>query len=156
MSGPGLPDCITVHVPMTFRKHGWRQQVIAPNGETWAPPRARIDSTMVKALARAFRWRRMLESGAVATVTEIAAREKINSSYVSRLPRLTLLAPEIVEAILDGRQTPGMTLPLAMKGFPVDWKGQRTTLSPITNSHEKKQCHNIQRSMDVVSPDLAE
>ena len=55
---------------MTFRKRGGRKQVIAPDGQpSWAPPRARIDNTMVKALARAFRWRRMLETGAVATVT---------------------------------------------------------------------------------------
>jgi hypothetical protein len=69
MSGTGSLDSVTVRVPMTFRKQGGRKQVIAPDGHpSWAPPRARIDNTMVKALARAFRWRRMLETGAVATV----------------------------------------------------------------------------------------
>jgi hypothetical protein len=72
---------------------------------------------MVKALARAFRWRRILETGAVATVREIAAKEKINSSYVSRVLRLTLLAPAIVEAILDGRQPVEVTLPALMGAF---------------------------------------
>ena len=80
---------------------------------------------MVKALARAYRWRRMLETGAVATVREIAEKEKINESYVGRVPRLTLLAPEIVEAILDGRQAPEMTLPVLMGAFPVEWGEQR-------------------------------
>ena len=117
-------DTITVRVPMTFRKRGGRKQVIAPNGETWLPPRARIDNTMVKALARGFRWRKMLETGMVATVTEIAAKERINPSYVSRVLRLTLLAPEIVEAVLDGRQVPEIMLPALMKGFPVEWKCQ--------------------------------
>ena len=83
---------------------------------------------MIKALARAFRWRRMLEMGAVATVTEIAVLEKINASYVSRVLRLTLLAPEIVEAILDGRQAPEMTLPVLMGPFPAEWGEQWSTL----------------------------
>jgi hypothetical protein len=79
---------------------------------------------MVKALARAFRWRDMLEAGVYATVSEIAAAEKINPSYVSRVLRLTLLAPDIVEAILDGRQPLQMTLAGLMRPFPVEWQEQ--------------------------------
>ena len=90
--------------------------------------RARIDNTMVKALARAFRWRRMLEIGVVATVREIAAQEKINESYISRVLRLTLLSPEIVAAVLDGRQAPEMTLPVLMKAFPLEWHAQQEVL----------------------------
>jgi hypothetical protein len=132
MSGMGS-DSVTVRVPMTFRKRGGRKQVIAPDGHpSWAPPRARIDNTMVKALARAFRWRRMLETGAVATVREIAAAEKINESYVSRVLRLTLLAPEIVETILDGRQGLEMTLPVLMAPFVMEWGEQHATLIGIT------------------------
>ena len=67
----------------------------------------------------------MLDTGAVATVTEIAARERINASYVSRVLRLTLLAPEIVEAILDGRQTAALALPVLMREFPREWNEQR-------------------------------
>ena len=119
-------DSVTVRVPMTFRKRGGRKQVIAPDGHpSWAPPRARIDNTMVKALARAFRWRRVLETGSYTTIDELAAAEKINASYVSRILRLTLLAPEIVEAILDGRQAPEVTLRGVMKPFPVEWERQR-------------------------------
>ena len=121
----GSQDSLTVRVLMTFRKRGGRKQVIAPDGQpSWAPPRARIDNTMVKALARAFRWRRMLETGRYTTIDELARAEKINAPYVSRILRLTLLAPEIVEAILDGRQAPAVTLPGLMKGFPVGWKEQ--------------------------------
>ena len=80
---------------------------------------------MVKALARAFRWRRMMEAGRYGTINELAAAEKINSSYVSRLLRLTLLAPDIVEAILDGRQPEGMTLPQLMEGETTEWADQR-------------------------------
>jgi hypothetical protein len=82
------------------------------------------DTTLVKAVARAFRWRRMLESGRYGTIDELAVAEKINSSYVSRLLRLTLLAPCIVEAILDGRQAEGVTLPALMEPFSVEWERQ--------------------------------
>ena len=124
------PPMLTVHIPLTARRRGGRKVVIAPDG-TEAPAvgaAARIDSTLVKALARAFRWRRMLESGLVSTVGEIAVREKINKSYVSRVLRLTLLAPQIVEAILDGRQAEGVTLRGLMEPFPVEWHGQRVAL----------------------------
>ena len=120
---------LTVRVPMTFTKRGGRKLVISPDGTpTWAPPRRRVDNAMIKALARAFRWRKLMETGAYGTVEDIAAAEKINASYVSRVLRLTLLAPDIVEAILDGRQPPEMTLAVLMKPFPVAWVEQRESL----------------------------
>jgi hypothetical protein len=120
---------LTVHIPLTVRRRGGRKVVIAPDGtEASVIAAARIDSALVKALARAFRWRRMLESGVVSTVGEIAVHEKINKSYVSRVLRLTLLAPEIVEAILDGRQAAEMTLRGLMGPFPVEWGEQRAVL----------------------------
>ena len=99
--------------------------VVAPDGDVpWAPPRPRVDNAMVKALARAFRWRKLLETGVYATIDEIAAAENINDSYVSRLLRLTLLAPRIVELILDGRQPATLQLMRLMKPIPVDWRRQ--------------------------------
>ena len=77
-----------------------------------------MDSTLVKALARAFRWRKLLEAGVYATIDEMAATARINASYVCRVLRLTLLAPEIVEAILDGRQQAEMTLEVLLNPFP--------------------------------------
>ena len=122
---------LTVRVPMTFTKRGGRKLVISPDGApSWAPARQRVDNAMIKALARAFRWRKMLETGAYGTVEEIAATEKINASYVSRVLRLTLLAPDIVEAILDGRQPAEMALALLMKPFPVEWE-QQCQHSPV-------------------------
>jgi len=116
---------LIVHVPMTFKTRGGRKLVVSPDGvPSWAKPRTRIDNTMVKALARAFRWRKLLESGEYATVEEIATAEKINTSYVSRILRLTLLAPDIVETILDGRQPAGLTMAKLMKPFPVAWRRQ--------------------------------
>ena len=79
---------------------------------------------MVKAIARAFRWREMRENGTYATIAEIASAEKINESYVGRVLRLILLAPDIVEAIVDGRQAAGLQLDRLMKPFPVGWLDQ--------------------------------
>ena len=84
---------------------------------------------MVKAIARAFRWRKQLETGAHASVSEIATAEKINDSYVGRLLRLTLLAPEIIEAIVNGRQAPQITLAVLMTPFPAEWEKQCRTFS---------------------------
>ena len=108
-----------VSYPCQHLETGMGAVSIMSGQPSWAPPRARIDNAMEKALARSFRWRRMLETGAVVTIREIAAKEKINESYVSRVLRLTLLAPEIVEAILDGRQPAEVTLPGLMAGVAV-------------------------------------
>jgi hypothetical protein len=86
---------------------------------------------MEKAVARAFRWRRLLETGTWATVEEIAEAENINSSYVARVLRLTLLAPDTVEAILDGRQPPDLTLGELLRPFSVEWLEQRESLCSI-------------------------
>ena len=116
---------VTIEVPFTIRKRGGRKQVITPDGSSaWVSPRARIDSTMIKAIARGFRWRKLLETGVYGTIDEIAKAEKINPSYVSRVLRLTLLAPSIVESILDGRQSAEMTLAALMEPFPVGWREQ--------------------------------
>ena len=85
---------------------------------------------MVKAVARAFRWREMLESGQYATIAEIAAAEKINESYVSRILRLTLLAPDIIEVILSGRQPAELQLDHLLRRFPVGWQEQRREYWP--------------------------
>jgi hypothetical protein len=121
---------ITVRVSMTFTKRGGRKLVISPDGvSAVASTRPRVDNTMVKALARAFRWRKLLEAGAFVTVEEIAEAEKINASYIGRVLRLTLLAPDLVEAILDGRQPTAMTLAVLMRPFAVGWSEQRVLLS---------------------------
>lgn len=118
---------LTVRVPVAFAKRGGRKSVISPDGvSTVMSSRASVDSTLVKALARAFRWRKLLETVVCATIDEMAAAERINASYVCRVLRLTLLAPDIVEAILDGRQPGEMTLAVLMKPFPVGWGEQST------------------------------
>jgi len=124
----GIDDgaSVVVRVPISIRRRGGRKLVLAPDGAevTAAPITRHVDSAMVKAIARAFRWRDMLESGEHATIREIAAAERINETYVGRLLRLTLLAPDIVEAILNGRQSSHLQLDGLMKVFPVQWQAQ--------------------------------
>ena len=122
-------NTLTVRVALTFRKRGGRKLVIVPQGiDHWAPPRPRVDNAMVKAIGRAHRWKRMLESGEFATVQDLAAAEKINPSYLSRVLRLSLLAPDIIDAILDGRQPPTLQLDRLLKPTPVEWGTQRSSL----------------------------
>ena len=120
-------ETITVHIPLTFTKRGGRKLVVTPDGAEWAP-RPRVDNAMVKALARAFRWRKMLEDGVHGTLEDLARAKGVNATYVSRVLRLTLLAPEMVEAILDGRQPPEMGLDDLLEGFSLEWEGQRRRL----------------------------
>lgn len=118
---PPIPETVSLHIPFCVVKRGGRKEMQMPEGS--ARPR-KIDSALVKALARAFRWKRMLESGEYATITELAEREGIGSSYVTRVLRLTLLAPDIVEAILEGKQGPEVTLARVLEPFPGEWREQ--------------------------------
>ena len=124
-------ETITVHIPLTFRKRGGRKRVVTPDGGTWAP-RPRVDNAMVKALARAFRWRKILDTGVHATLDDLARAKDVAPSYVSRVLRLTLLAPDFVGPILDGQQPAEMQLDDLLEGFPVDWEAQRMHLQSVT------------------------
>lgn len=118
-------DTITVRVPMTFAKQRGRKRIVAPAGDVARlRPNPQVDNALVKAIARAHRWKRMLESGEFATIAELAAQEGIAPSYMTRVLRLTVLAPDIVEAILDGMQGPKVTLARVLEPFPLAWAGQ--------------------------------
>jgi hypothetical protein len=118
---------LTVHVPMTFRRRGGRKLIVAPDGSFMpaAPPRFNVDSVLVKALARGFRWRKLLDDGSYRTIKELAVKEKTDRSYIADVVRLTLLAPDLVEMILDGCQSPDWQLNRLRKPFPIEWQAQR-------------------------------
>ena len=122
--GAPIPDTVTLHVPFRLVKRGGRKEMQMPEGATQS---RRTDSTLVKALARAFRWKRMLESGEFATIAELAEREGIAPSYMTRILRLTQLEPGIIEAALDGRQSDAVTLARLMDPFPISWIEQKNT-----------------------------
>jgi hypothetical protein len=116
-----IPDTITIHVPFRVVKRGGRKEMVLPEGAAQA---RKPDNTLVKALARAFRWKGMLESGEFASISELAEREGIAFTYMARVLRLSLLAPDIVEVILDGRQGPEVTLARLLEPFPTEWTKQ--------------------------------
>ena len=121
-----IPDTLTLHVPFRLVTRGGRRELELPEGA--APPQ-RTDRTLVKALARAFRWKRMLESGEFATIAELAEREGIAPSYLTRVLRLTFFAPDIVEAIVDGNQAMCIAVEELRTGIDDDWDVQRRTLA---------------------------
>ena len=122
-----VTQTLTVRVPFVVRRRGCRKLAIAADGAAWVPHnKPRINNTLVKAIARAHRWNKLLENGRYASAAEIAAAEKINPSYVSRVLRLTLLAPDIVEAIVTGRQSGEIEVADLLKPFPVIWTEQRS------------------------------
>ena len=117
---------VTVRVPLTFRQRGGRKLIVVPGGAepTRPPPNAYERDAMVKALARAFQWRRLLESGDYASISELAEAQGVNFSYMCRVMRLTLLSPKIVEMILDDRMGSELSLRmLLMPSSPV-WAEQ--------------------------------
>ncbi len=117
---------------MTFTVRGGRKTIISEVTQT--PPGARTDNAPLKALARAHRWRRMIEGGEYASITELAKAEKVNQSYACRMLRLTLLAPSIVTNILDGRHTDVLLLRQIMKPLPVRWDEQLAALKTSNNA----------------------
>lgn len=120
-------DVISIEIPMTFKKRGGRRIIVLPDGSHGHPmPAATIDNAMVKAIARAFRWQKLLENGTYSCLDEIAKAERIGPSFISRTIRLASLAPDILDSILDGRQPAQLTLKDLMVQFPVEWSQQRS------------------------------
>ena len=137
--GTPIPETVTLHVPFRIVRRGGRKEMQLPDG---VPHQRRTDSTLVKALARAFRWKRLLESGEFATITELAEHEGIAPSYMTRVLRLTLLAPNIVAAILDGKHGPAVTLARLMEPLSLEWAAQSSSLrqAELPPNHSAARC----------------
>lgn len=117
---------LVVRIPMQFQRRGGRKRIVALDGSELAPSsKPQPDGALVKALARAWRWQRMLDDGVHGSVTDVAEAEKLNQGYVSRVLRLTLLAPDIVERILTGQEGSNLSLARLKQQFPAEWEGQR-------------------------------
>jgi len=129
-----ITETVTIHAPFRIVKRaGRREMILPPNAQT----RRQADDSLIKALARAFRWKRMLDSGEFSTITELAQRERIAAPFLTRTMRLAQLAPDLIEAILDGRQPRGLTLELLRIPLPLDWSGQRASLLGSNDPHQE-------------------
>ena len=122
-------ESIHIHIPLKFKRRGGRKEIITPDGlPDFHPDRTAYQKPLVIALARAHRWQRILDEGRVASISELAKRLKVDHAYVSRLLHLTLLSPDIIEAILNGKEPSGLSLARLHRSYQSDWKIQRTTL----------------------------
>jgi hypothetical protein len=120
---------LVVRIPMRFQRRGGRKRIVAPDGRAIVPTTGpQPDGTLVKALARAWRWQKLLAEGVYTSVSEIGDTENISKSYVSRILRLALLAPDIVEAILAGQTDHALVLEQLEQPLPGRWDEQRRGL----------------------------
>jgi hypothetical protein len=119
-------DTLTIRIPMRRQRRGGRKLIMTPEGAAVPTSKPRRDETLVKALVRAHRWRCRIESGQARSITDLAEQEGVTDAYVCRLLPLTCLAPDIVEAILDGRQPKGLRLAEMLGNGPLVWEEQRS------------------------------
>jgi hypothetical protein len=124
------PAHVTVRVPLKIRRRPGRRTVVTPVVDGLPTHSAtRADPALLKALARAFRYQRLLDEGRYASISEMAAAEKLDRGYLGKMLQLTLLAPSIVEALLEGRQYETLQLPILLKPFPAEWERQEQILA---------------------------
>lgn len=146
---------VTVWVPLTIRRRPGRKTVVTPLTDGVAPVTTRADPALVKALARAFRYQRMLDKGRYASISEMAAAERIERGYLGTILRMTLLAPDVVEAILDGRQPDGMSLSAFMGPFPPAWAEQSRHRASLPRSRSRTRSEpQVRGCPDVARPSL--
>jgi hypothetical protein len=149
--GPDIP------IPIRLQRRGGRKLIMTPEGVAAPAPKPNRDTMLVKALVRAHRWRRKIESGQARSITDLAEQEAVTVAYVCRLLPLTCLAPDIVEAILDGRQPKRPRLTEMLGNGPLGWEEQEATwrlerrqlgrtpstrIAPISISQERHICDN--------------
>src|SRR5215208_5928595 len=142
---------LVVRIPMRLGWQRGRKRILAPDGIELTPPtKPQPDGVLVKALARAWRWQKLLDKGVYGSVTEIAEAEKISKSYVSRTLRLALLAPGIVEAILGGWVDYRVMLERLEQSLPMGWAEQRASRPPprASGSATPAQLHRSPAPMD--------
>jgi hypothetical protein len=120
---------IVVNVPLKLKKRGGRKEVILPQAfASDSPMRPSHQEALVIAIARAHRWQKLLDEGKFKSVSDLAREIGLDPSFAARLLRLTLLAPDIIEAILIGDEPSGLSLTQLTKQLPMTWEEQRRAL----------------------------
>ena len=115
-------ETIRIRIPMKLKRRAGRKEIVLPKAVSGKVP---AQEALVRAVARAWKWQAILESGEVASISDLATRFHVDHSYVARTLRLASLAPDIVEAIVRGDEPDGLTLGRLMRPWPVRWDEQR-------------------------------
>ena len=118
---------LQIHIPMRIRRMQGRKMILAPRAldDDISDSPAKTQTAVVQALGRAFSWAQAIESGKFHSITDLARSLDVDNSYVVRILKLTTLAPDIIEAILNGKEPSGLSLAQLTRTFPMDWDQQR-------------------------------
>ena len=131
-------DTLHIRIPMQFSRRSSRKMIVGPDGKTISEmidaEADNTDYTFISALGKAFSWQRMLDEGKYQTPKELAEKEKVEVTHMNRVMRLTLLAPDIIEAVLNGKQPRTLTLQNVVRGFPISWQEQRKVFGFLTDT----------------------
>ncbi|MDN5249712.1 MAG: hypothetical protein QWI73_06480 [Alphaproteobacteria bacterium] len=131
-------DTLHIRIPMQFSRRSSRKMIVGPDGKTISEmidaEADNTDYTFISALGKAFSWQRMLDEGKYQTPKELAEKEKVEVTHMYRVMRLTLLAPDIIEAVLNGKQPRTLTLQNVVRGFPISWQEQRKVFGFLTDT----------------------
>ncbi len=131
-------DTLHIRIPMQFSRRSSRKMIVRPDGKTLSEmidaEADNTDYTFISALGKAFSWQRMLDEGKYQTPKELAEKEKVEVTHMYRVMRLTLLAPDIIEAVLNGKQPRTLTLQNVVRGFPISWQEQRKVFGFLTDT----------------------
>lgn len=119
-------NVISVRVPIKIKRYGGKKLILLPEGAHMTAPQeaSKPDETLVRALAKAYYWQSLIDTGRYKSIDDMSRQRKINSSYMSRILRLNQLAPQIKKAILDGTQPRQLSLQDMQTPFPDIWDEQ--------------------------------
>ena len=119
---------LIVDIPMRLKKRGGRRRIIVPERLQSADTKHDYSESLALAITRAHRWKELIDSGKFASISELAQAIGLDVSYAARLFRLTFLAPDIIEAIIDGNEPEGLSMRVLSQPISMDWKTQRKML----------------------------
>ena len=125
-------DAIVIDIPMALRHRGGRKEIVLPPGVApvaESDDKDRSPTSLALALARAFRWQEMIETGQFESNSDLARKLKLDQSYIARTIRLACLAPDLVEAIIDSQEPDGLSLRSLRRDLPLAWDEQRRELA---------------------------
>jgi hypothetical protein len=123
-----MNQLLVIDIPMQMKKRGGRRCIIVPERLQTADTKHDYSESLALAITRAHRWKELIDSGKFASISELAQAIGMDASYAARIYRLTLLAPDIIEAILDGNEPEGLSMRILSQPIPLDWHEQRALL----------------------------